>query len=318
MLPSCGKASQGVAMIRSGNSSRRSYLISKRVPSRTAGYRALPLLAATMALFTVAAIQAAAAQSQATFERTLSVNGSALQLTVSTGSGDVQLTRGSDNQVHIVGHVKASWNGSEDEVRQVTANPPIEQTGNIVRIGELPQNWHGISISYEIEAPGNAFLNASSGSGNISDDGVGENASLHTGSGNIHATGLSGSFTASTGSGDIYAEQAGEGDAKAFTGSGNIELRNLHGGLTARTGSGDVKLGGTPASLWHVQTGSGSVELWPGSAGFNLNASTGSGDVRSDHPISGQTGNRHHVTGTLNGGGPEVHISTGSGDVRIH
>lgn len=297
-------------MTGSGNSLHR--------PHSRAPYCALPPLAVAMALVAVATIPASAAPPQDTFERTLSVNGSALQLTVSTGAGNVQLTRGSDNQVHIVGHVKVTWNGDEDEVRQVTAKPPIEHTGNIVRIGELPQNWHGISISYEIEAPGNAFLNASSGSGNINDDGVGENATLRTGSGNIHATGLSGSFTASTGSGDVYAEQAGEGDAKAFTGSGNIELRNLHGGLTARTGSGDVKLGGTPASLWHVQTGSGNVELWPGSAGFNLNASTGSGDVKSDHPIGGQTGNRHHVTGTLNGGGPEVHISTGSGDVRIH
>jgi DUF4097 and DUF4098 domain-containing protein YvlB len=285
---------------------------------RAGAFYVFSALTAAVALLSAAAIPAAAAPPEATFERTLSVNGSALQLTVSTGAGNIQLTRGSDNQVHVVGHVKASWQGSEDEVRQVAANPPIEQTGNIVRVGPLRQNWHGISISYEIEAPGNAFLNASSGSGNISDDGVGENASLHTGSGNIHATGLTGGFSTSTGSGNIYAEQAGSGDAKASTGSGNIELRNLHGGLTAHTGSGDVKVGGTPASLWHVQTGSGNVELWPGSAGFNLNASTGSGSVRSDHPIAEQTGNRHHVSGSLNGGGPEVHISTGSGDIRIH
>jgi hypothetical protein len=304
-------------MVPSGNS-LHSQPAPSHIASRTAGCHALPALLASIALFSMAAISAAAAPPEQTFERTLSVSGSALQLSVSTGAGNIQLTRGSDSQLHIVGHVKANWGGNEDQVRQIVSNPPIEQTGNIVRIGAMHQNWQGISISYEIEAPGNAFLNASSGSGNISDDGVGENATLHTGSGNIHATALSGGFNASTGSGNIYAEQAGEGTAKASTGSGNIELRNLRGGLTAHTGSGDIKLGGTPASLWHVQTGSGDVEFWPGSSGFNLNASTGSGDVRSDHPITGQTGNRHHVSGSLNGGGPEVRISTGSGDVRVH
>ncbi len=274
---------------------------------------------ALLGLAALAAVPAQAAPPQATFQRTLTVNGSALQLIVSTGAGNIQLSRGSDNQVSIVGHVKANfWGGNEDEVRQVAANPPVEQTGNIVRIGAPRQNWHGISIDYEIEAPGNAFLSASSGSGDISDDGVGENPSLRTGSGNIHATGLLGAFSVGTGSGNIYTEQGSEGDVKASTGSGNIELRNLRGGLSAHTGSGDIKLAGTPASLWDVHTGSGNVDFWPASAGFNLNAGTGSGDIHSDRPISGQSGNHHHLTGSINGGGPQVRIGTGSGNIHVH
>ncbi len=74
---------------------------------------------------------------------------------------------------------------------------------------------HNISIDYEIQAPADAYLDAASGSGDINDDGIGENAKLSTGSGNIHATGLHGSFSVETGSGDIYAEQTGEGDVKA-------------------------------------------------------------------------------------------------------
>lgn len=292
---------------------------SRRSPAMHLGARrAFLAVIAVIAFATLAAIPAAAAPSEATFERTLSVNGSALQLSVSTGAGNIHLTRGSDNQIYIVGHVKASWGGSEDQVRQIVSNPPIEQTGNIVRIGAPRQNWHDISISYDVEAPGNAFLNASSGSGNINDDGVGENTTLHTGSGNIHATGLGGSFTLSTGSGDVYAEQAGRGDVKAFTGSGNIELRYLHGGVTARTGSGTVKVSGAPASLWNLHSGSGDVEVWPGNAGFMLDASTGSGDIRTDQQVAGRSGNRHHVTGSINGGGPEVRIGTGSGDIRVH
>lgn len=256
--------------------------------------------------------------SEATFERTLSVNGR-VEMSVATGSGNIHLTRGAGNQVHIFGRVKSGWGGSEERVREIAAHPPIEQTGNIIRIGAHHENLRNISIDYEIQTPENAFIDASSGSGDIVADGVGEGARLSTGSGNIHATGLHDGFSVSTGSGNIYAEQSGSGDVKAETGSGNIELRNLRGGLRAGTGSGDIKVGGAPAADWKLETGSGNVELWPGSAGLTLDASAGSGSVRSDRDLVTQgESNRHHLSGKLNGGGPMVRIETGSGDIRIH
>jgi DUF4097 and DUF4098 domain-containing protein YvlB len=270
------------------------------------------------ALLAMAALPALAAE--ATFERNLTVNGH-VELSVSTGSGNIHLTHGSDNRVHIFGRVKSSWSGgNEDRVKEIANNPPIEQTGNIIRIGARHENYHNISIDYEIEAPANSFLEAGSGSGNVTDDGVGENAKLSTGSGNIHATGLQGGFTANTGSGDIYVEQSsGQGDVKAQTGSGNLEVKNVHGGLRAGSGSGDIKVTGTPANPWHIETGSGSVEFWPGNTGFNLDASTGSGSVHTDPEMLTQgSSDRHHVTGKISGGGPTVRIETGSGNIHVH
>ncbi|MGA3070580.1 MAG: DUF4097 family beta strand repeat-containing protein [Terracidiphilus sp.] len=256
--------------------------------------------------------------SEATFERNLTVNGR-VELSVATGSGNIHLTHGSGSQVHIFGRVKSSWGGSEERVKEIAANPPIEQTGNIIRIGARHENLHNISIDYEIEAPANAYLDAGSGSGDITDDGVGENAKISTGSGNIHATGLNGGFTVGTGSGNIYAEQAGQGDVKAETGSGSIELRSLRGGLRASTGSGNIKVGGTPANTWHLETGSGNVEFWAGDAPLTLDAETGSGSVHTDREMMTQgSSDHHHITGKLNGGGPTVRIETGSGDIRIH
>jgi DUF4097 and DUF4098 domain-containing protein YvlB len=273
------------------------------------------LLVAATAL-ALAALPALALE--ATFERTLTVSGK-VELSVSTGSGNIHLTPGSGNRVHIFGRVKSSWGGSEERVREIAAHPPIEQTGNIVRIGGHHENLRNISIDYEIEAPADAYLDAGTGSGNVTDGGVGENAKLETGSGNIHATGLHGGFSAGTGSGNIYAEQSGEGDVKAETGSGNIELRNLHGGLRAGTGSGNIKVGGTPDSPWHLETGSGNVEFWAGNAAFTLDAETGSGGIHTDEEMLTQgSSDRHHITGKINGGGPMVHIETGSGDIRVH
>ncbi|HEY1984705.1 MAG TPA: DUF4097 family beta strand repeat-containing protein [Terracidiphilus sp.] len=268
------------------------------------------------AALTLAALPALAAE--ANFERNLSVNGR-VELSVSTGSGHIHLTRGSDTQVHIYGRVKSNWGGSDERVQQIAANPPIEQTGNIVRIGSHHENLHNISIDYDIQAPANAFLEASSGSGDVYDEGIGENSKLSTGSGSIHATGLKGSFNVNTGSGDIYAEQTGEGDVKAQTGSGRVELRDIHGSLRAGTGSGDIKIGGSPTGDWKLETGSGSVELTPGNTGFTLDASTGSGSVHTDHEMQVQGSfDRHHVMGKINGGGPTVRVQTGSGDIRVH
>jgi Putative adhesin len=277
-----------------------------------------PLFAAATALLVAASIPALA--SQATFERNLTVSGH-VELTVNTGSGNIHVTRGSGNSIHIYGKVHSNgWIGDgEDRVREIAANPPIEQTGNIIRIGQHHETWHNISIDYEIQAPADSFLDAGSGSGDVTVDGVGDNAKLSTGSGNIHATGLHGGFTANTGSGDIFAQQTGEGDVRAQTGSGNIELEDIRGGLQAHTGSGNIKFHGVPTMDSKLETGSGNVEVWPGDTGFTLDASTGSGEVHSDPEMSVQGSfNRHHITGKVHGGGPTVRIETGSGDIRIH
>lgn len=274
------------------------------------------ILAMTMAFVAFTASQSRAAE--ATFERDLTVNGK-VDLSIATGSGSIHLTTSSAGKVHVYARVKSNWGGDDDKVQQIAAHPPIEQTGNIVRIGAHHENLHNISIEYEIQAPADSFLDASSGSGGVTDDGVGIDAKLSTGSGSIHATGLQGGFTVITGSGGIYAEASNAGDAKAETGSGSIELKGLRGGLRAQTGSGGIKISGAPTAPWRIGTGSGSVELWTGEAGMSLDAESGSGGIHSDREIAMQGSfQKHHMVGKIGGGGPQVRIATGSGGIHIH
>lgn len=274
----------------------------------------LSILAAALLLLSALPVLAM----DATFDKTLSVNGR-VDLSITAGSGHIHLTRGPDNQVHVFGHIHSSWGANDDMVRQIASHPPVEQTGNIIRIGYLYHNLQNISIDYDVQAPANSFLQAGSGSGDISDDGIGDNAKLTTGSGSIHATGLNGGFYISTGSGDVTAEQVGSGEVQVHTGSGSINLQHINGGLRAGTGSGHIKVSGSPTAPWTLHTGSGSIELWTGSTGFTLDASTGSGSIQSDHQMAmiGSI-NRHHVNARINGGGPDVRAHTGSGDIHIH
>jgi Zn-dependent protease with chaperone function len=265
-----------------------------------------------------AGLENGASQSEASFDRNLTFDGK-LDLSVATGSGHITFTRGSANRIHIHGVVKTNRDGDPAKVQEIAANPPIEQAGNKITIGAHQERLHNISIDYDIEAPADAALNATTGSGNINDNGVGQGARLITGSGSITATGLEGGFKLQTGSGNISVDGNGQGDATVQTGSGNIDVKGVHGALKAQTGSGEIKVAGTPSSAWKLQTGSGSIELATGNAPMNLDATTGSGRISTEAPAQ-QTSSEedhHHYRAQINGGGPEVSVVTGSGSIRV-
>jgi hypothetical protein len=269
----------------------------------------------------------AAFAADATFDKTLTVNGSP-QFSVANGSGYIHLKPGSDSQIHIIGHVRAnhSWSGSSSDVdariQQIAANPPITQSGNEVTVGERHNNndlYRDISIDYDITLPRNSAIVASSGSGDLDIQGVGTSLKAQTGSGDVHARGIQGPANLQTGSGSIELNETGPGDVRAQTGSGSIKLNGISGGLQAQTGSGEIEAAGKPTSDWKLGTGSGSIHLTVGkTTAFNLNASSGSGGIHVDQPINLQGDlNQHHITAAVNGGGPTIQARTGSGSIRI-
>ncbi len=283
----------------------------------------------------------AALAEERSFDRNLSVNGP-VTLHVSTGSGYIHISPGSDSQVHVVGHVKSNnswWGGSADDVGRVASNPPISQAGNIISVGDDHGDWsRHVTIDYEITTPKSTMLVAESGSGDLQLSGISGTVRAHTGSGSIRASSLgagsrlesgSGSVEASdlqgattlqTGSGEIRAQFSAAGDVSAGTGSGSINLGNVQGAVKAQTGSGTIEISGRPTAPWKLETGSGDIRLQLGNAHFTLDADTGSGSVKSDPPLTMTTHgttDKHHVSGTVNGGGPIIKARTGSGDIRI-
>jgi hypothetical protein len=283
----------------------------------------IKLLATAVVTLSLAAATAFAADSN--FDRTLNVSDSP-NVSVSTGSGYIHLNPASGNQVHIVAHVRSShgWmSGGSDvdsRIQQIVSNPPIVQNGNEITIGERNHNdlYRNINIDYDITLPKTSGINAATGSGDVQIQDVGATIKAQSGSGSVRVHGVQGPATLGTGSGDIELQQTGPGDVRAETGSGSIRLQGLAGALKASTGSGDIEAQGQPTADWKLTTGSGSVRLVVGNAHFNLDADTGSGGVNVSQPITMQGSlNRHHVSGPVNGGGPTIRISTGSGDIQI-
>src|SRR5579872_4357007 len=146
----------------------------------------LALAIATLALCASPAVGAVHGE----FDRTLQVNGH-VDLQVETGSGSIEVHRGGSNQIHVVGRISANeWFGggnAEERVKKIENNPPIQQSGNDVRIGHIedPELKRNISISYEITVPESTQLRSSSGSGtqNIAD--ITGPLEANTGSGEI-------------------------------------------------------------------------------------------------------------------------------------
>ncbi len=279
------------------------------------------LLGLAMAVIAVPAALAA----DGTFERTLNVNGPVL-LAVDTGSGNIHVSAGAVDSVHIVGHVHAGhggWFGGSDaqadeRVKQVVANPPLNVAGNIISLGHN-FNENNISIDYEITTPRGTDLRANTGSGDVRVEDNGGPVELKTGSGNVRGSGLSDRVSLETGSGDIDATMLSARDVKAQTGSGNIKLRHVEAGLWAHTGSGDLEVSGKPLAAWKVETGSGNAMVDTGGAPMSLNATTGSGGLSYAGGGLKQTsgGDKQHLVGEANGGGPTVRVTTGSGNITV-
>jgi DUF4097 and DUF4098 domain-containing protein YvlB len=260
----------------------------------------------------------------------------------------------------VTGHIKAtSWFGSDAEarVKRIEDNPPIQQSGNDIRIGNIddPDLRHNISISYEITVPpqtqlrshtgsggqhveglrGSVELQSGSGSvkaadigdtvrvetgsGDIEIDRVQGNVRAKAGSGSIHAIGVAGGLDAHTGSGHITGEQTAPGSVRAETGSGGMDLRGVTGSLEANAGSGTINIEGNPTGAWRIQTGSGSVRVRIASeAAFDLDAHTSSGSISVTQSVTVQgTLGRKELRGKVRGGGVSVAIETGSGNIDI-
>lgn len=278
------------------------------------------------------------------FNKTLNVTG-APTISVSTGSGYIHVSTGSQSEVRINAKVSSEhgWFGGhgsdEDRVKQIVANPPIVQNGNAITIGPNGSDWNqfrNIEIDYDITLPAATTLkvgtgsgdvevanvvnlvSAQTGSGDVHLNNIGSAPHVSTGSGTIRAEGVHGIANLETGSGDIELHQEQAGDVKAQTGSGTIRLHGVNGGVRAGTGSGDLEIDGNPASEWKIETGSGSVRLNLNNAKYMLNASTSSGSINVSAPIDKQSSlNKEHIVGAVRGGGPSVRVSTGSGDITV-
>jgi DUF4097 and DUF4098 domain-containing protein YvlB len=238
------------------------------------------------------------------FEKTFKVN-APVELDVDTGAGKVTVRVGDSSSVRVIGILRAvdMWSSERAAraIREVEANPPVEQKGNFIRVGHLfGELRKGIQVSFEISVPPETAVRAKTGLGDIVVEGVRRGVRADTGAGSLWLSGLKG---------EIWVE----------TGLGDVEVRNAAGVVRVKSGAGSIKVEGIPGGTWRLDTGLGNVTVrMESTASFDLRAKTGLGSIHSRHPIEIRDAlMSSEARGKVRGGGPLIDISTSAGSIHI-
>jgi DUF4097 and DUF4098 domain-containing protein YvlB len=319
-------------------------------------------------LFSLAAIviaslapapHAAAQSAEGSFERTLKVTGP-VELNIQSGAGGIHVREGAGGTVTIAARLRPSnaWlaRDVEAQIRQIEKNPPIEQTGNAIRVGRFADGSlsRNVSITYDVTVPTQSSVTAKNGSGAIEINDLGGpvdattgsggitigriagrvaastgsggivvsgagGLTAKTGSGSIRATAVAGDVTASSGSGSVQVDLTGKGNVDVSSSSGSVAVTGVNGAAQVSTSSSSLEVEGRPSGPWNVRSSSGRVTLrLPPDAAFDLDAHVSSGKIETAHPLTIKgTVDKRSLQGQVRGGGPLVSVRTSSGGIRI-
>jgi hypothetical protein len=257
------------------------------------------------------------------FERTLTVSGG-VDLDLNTDSGGIVVSPGAPGSVRVKAILKAHrgrWVGSdvESRIRAIEQNPPVDQTGNRIRVGYLadPKLLKGISMRLEIQTPPETSLRAHSDSGGVRVSGIKGPIECETDSGGIEARQIGSDVRVTADSGGIHVH-AVQGSLYARADSGGIEATGIGGAIDVETDSGGIQLEQITAAPIRAQADSGgaTVRLAP-TGGYDLNASSDSGRITVPEMIVKGSFSRHHIEGKVRGGGPLVNVRVDSGNLVI-
>jgi DUF4097 and DUF4098 domain-containing protein YvlB len=267
-------------------------------------------------------------------------------------SGDIVVTGGGGSDVRIEA-TKRVRHPNESEARALLNAIEVridERNGNVDVRTDYPRrgNWSG-SVDYTVSLPRDANVVLRSISGNIRVSNLNGDLRAESTSGDVVATAVRRIRQAKTISGDLEITDSDGDDVSGSTISGTVMARGLKArSIDLQSVSGDVRMtdvesdrtfvrsisGGIEFSgrlartgRYEFQTHSGDVRMSPvGSSGFSIEASTFSGDLRSDYPltlqgnppnISNRGRSNRSVRATFGDGAAVLTVQSFSGNVTI-
>ncbi|HKF21076.1 MAG TPA: hypothetical protein VKE93_05875 [Candidatus Angelobacter sp.] len=238
---------------------------------------------------------------------------------------------GSVSALGLNGRVDVATGGGSINLDQIGGAITAESGGGSVEIGKVGSNVEVStgSGSIHVDSAGGRIA-ASSGGGSLR-IGYGKAMVLETGAGSIVVHKCDGQLKAETGGGSVEFHEVA-GPASIETGGGGIKVWSISGGLRAETGSGPIMAtlvrGGSAFTASRLETSVGDIIVFvPDGLGVTIRATVdvarGKGietDFGNDIKIhtSGEVGPREvFAEGSLNGGGPVVHLHTSTGNIFI-
>ncbi len=242
-----------------------------------------------LSLVLLATVAAAASDKRVHKTVPLNPNGS---LSMDTHNGSIVVTTWNQPAVDVTARIEPGDFGSPDDVEKTDVK--ITGSGSSVRIesdySDVPTHisWMGIShnlplIHYTISMPATARL------------------SIDDHNARVRVTGL-------------------HNDLRVSSHNGSVEVADFDGGAEIETHNGDVRIAYSRfAKRSTLETHNGGIEIrLPASAQFHVNANGHHMDVDSDFPtIITRSPREGRYVGDINGGGPELRVSTHNGSLRL-
>jgi hypothetical protein len=278
----------------------------------------LPLLAA-MAV----SAYAAGVPGRGSFERVLNVSGP-VNLEVLSEIGGVIVTVGPSDSVRVHAVLTPQFGPLDlaeatNRIRELEANPPIEQTGNRIRIGYAadPGQLTRISMRLEVQVPLATALRARTSSGGIEVSGLQGSVHGESRSGRIVVADIKGDVTAKTQSGGVVVSSC-HGRTEVHNGSGSAEVNHATGPIAVTTGSGAIRLSQIKPASIRARARSGAIKVKLASnAGYNYLVRSEKGKISVADAQGTNAKNSRELIGKLGEGGPLVDVSTHSSSVSV-
>ncbi|HEY1526022.1 MAG TPA: hypothetical protein VGH51_07265 [Candidatus Angelobacter sp.] len=232
---------------------------------------------------------------------------------------------------NLSGRVEAKTGGGAIQLDKITGIIAVSSGGGNIEIGKVGNDVEastGGGSIHLVSAAGH--VTAKSGGGNL-DIGWAKVMTLQTGGGSIQVTKCDGKVKAETGGGNIDLNDIA-GAAEIETGGGSIHIGPARGGVRAETGAGTIMArlaaGGAPFTDSKLETQIGDIIVYvPDGLGVNVRAAVEAarsygirsefGELKITSP-AGNIGQREfYAEGSLNGGGPILHVHTTAGNIEI-
>lgn len=300
----------------------------------------LPLAALCAAiLLTANAVPTVAAERHEQKELPASAGGT---LTFKTVSGSIDIKAHDQDKVVYDAVLKpgGGWLGGGSSAVENIEFAYENTGGNVVinmkwKDGKKPRNA-SLNARHTLLVPARYNLDVHTAGGKIQGTDINGTVKAHTSGGGIEFGKVRGPIQAHTSGGSITLEDI-DGNADVETSGGNIRIGNVRGDVAADTSGGSITVGEVSGEMkghtsggsitaalatqitkpLQLNTSGGSINLSvPPDFKADLNASTSGGSVSCELPLQG-TVKRSSIKGQVNGGGPQVTLSTSGGSIKV-
>ncbi|MEM1094045.1 MAG: hypothetical protein AAGJ10_05540 [Bacteroidota bacterium] len=256
--------------------------------------------------------------------------GGTLYVDMDHGNMDIDVVRGEEVRIEVERRVEGRYSRSEAEDVLRHHELDLVQRGDDVVVESRFDNDKGfwgrrternkLRIQVRVSVPDRYNVQFTTGAGNVGIVDVNGDIEGRTGAGNITVSDTVGELEINTGAGNISVRDV-EGEAEVRTGAGNISLDGSLGEVEASSGAGNVdahltgRLGGDSS----FTSGAGNVTVYiDDSVGAYVDAVAAMGSASTDFNLRVEgKWMKKSFEGEINGGGPEIYMRAGVGNVTL-